>query len=99
MRDIGLCIMAQNDADLLTSDLQSLREDLTFSNDDSATGLASRLRCGLQRVDALLSSAHQARSVIVPKEHVLSTFELPGTMLPGNSIGDAVDSHVAQGRC
>ena len=34
--------------------------------------------------------------MIVPKEHVLSTFLLPGTMLPGNSISDAVDSHVAQ---
>jgi hypothetical protein len=95
MRDIGLYIMAQNDADLLTDNLQSLREDLTYSNDDSATGLARRLRCGLQKVGALLSSAHQARSVIVPKGHVLSTFELPGTMLPGNSISDAVNSHVA----
>ena len=96
MRDIGLHIMAQNDADLLTDNLQSLREDLTYSNDDSATDLARRLRHGLQKVGALLSSAHQARSVIVPKEHVLSTFELPGTMLPGNSISDAVDGHVAQ---
>ena len=77
MRDIGLCIMAQNDADLLTDNLQSLREDLTYSNDESATDLARRLRYGLQKVGALLSSAHQARSVIVPKGHVLSTFELP----------------------
>ena len=95
MRDIGLYIMAQNDADLLTDNLQPLREDLTFSNDDSATDLARRLRYGLERVGAWLSSAHQARSVIVPKGHVLSTFELPGTMLPGNSISDAVPSHVA----
>ena len=83
--------MAQNDADLLTDNLQSLREDLTYSNDETATGLARGLRYGLERVGALLSSAHQARSVIVPKEHVLSTFLLPGTMLPGNSISDAVD--------
>jgi hypothetical protein len=95
MRDIGLYIMAQNDADLLTDNLQSLREDLTYSNGESAADLARRLRCGLQKVGALLSSAHQARSVIVPKGHVLSTFELPGTMLPGNSISDAVNSHVA----
>ena len=88
--------MAQNDADLLTDNLQSLREDLTHSNGESAAGLARRLRHGLQKVGALLSSAHQARSVIVPKGHVLSTFELPGTMLPGNSISDAVNSHVAQ---
>ena len=88
MRDIGLCVMAQNDADLLTDNLQSLREDLTYSNGESAAGLARRLRCGLQKVGALLSSAHQARSVIIPKGHVLSTFELPGTMLPGNSISD-----------
>ena len=86
MRDIGLYIMAQNDADLLTDNLQSLREDLTYSNDETATGLVRRLRHGLERVGALLNSAHQARSVIAPKEHVLSTFELPGTMLPGNSI-------------
>jgi hypothetical protein len=96
MRDIGLHVMAQNEADLLTDNLQSLREDLTYSNDETATDLVSRLRYGLERVGALLSSAHQARSVIVPKEHVLSTFLLPGTMLPGNSISDAVDSHVAQ---
>jgi hypothetical protein len=95
MRGIGLCIMAQNEADLLTDNLQSLREDLTYSNDETATDLVRRLRYGLERVGALLSSAHQARSVIVPKEHVLSTFLLPGTMLPGNSISDAVDSHVA----
>ena len=88
--------MSWHKADLLTDKLQSLREDLTFSNDDSATDLAKRLRHGLQKVGALLSSAHQARSVIVPKEHVLSIFELPGTMLPGNSISDAVNSHVAQ---
>ena len=96
MRDIGLYIMAQNDMDLLTDNLQSLREGLTFSNDETTADLVRRLRYGLDRVGALLSSAHQARSVIVPKEHVLSTFLLPGTMLPGNSISDAVDSHVAQ---
>ena len=95
MRDIGLYIMAQNDADLLTDNLQALREDLTYSNDESGADLARRLRHGLQKVGALLSSAHKARSVIVPKQHVLSTFELPGTMLPGNSISDAVNNHVA----
>jgi hypothetical protein len=50
MRDIGLCIMAQNDADLLTDNLQPLREGLANSNDDSATGLARGLRCGLQKI-------------------------------------------------
>jgi hypothetical protein len=88
--------MAQNEADLLTDNLQPLREDLTCCNDETATDLVRRLRCGLERVGALLSSAHQARPVIAPKGHVLSTFLLPGTMLPGNSISDAVDGHVAQ---
>ena len=90
--------MAQNDMGLLTDNLHSLREGLTFfdDRDEPAEGLTRRLRHGLGRVGALLSSAHQARSVIVPKEHVLSTFLLPGTMLPGNSISDAVDGHVAQ---
>jgi hypothetical protein len=98
MRDIGLCIMAQNDADLLTDNLQALRDDLAYPNGESAVDLARKLRYGLQKikVGALLSSAHQARSIIIPKGHVLSTFELPGTMLPGNSISDAVNSHVAE---
>ena len=87
--------MAQNDADLLTDNLQALRDDLAYSNDESAVDLARRLRHGLQKVGALLDSAHQARSII-PEGHVLSTFELPGTMLPGNSISDAVNSHVAE---
>ena len=52
MRDIGLYIMAQNDADLLTDNLQALREDLTYSNDESAVDLARRLRHGLQKVGA-----------------------------------------------
>ena len=47
MRDIGLYIMAQNDADLLTDNLQALREDLTCSNDESGADLARRLRHGL----------------------------------------------------
>ena len=93
MRDTKLHIMAKNDADLLTDNLQALRGDLAYSNDESAVDLARRLRYGLQKVGALLSSAHKARSVIVPKQHVLSTFELPGTMLPGNSISDAVNNH------
>ena len=96
MRDIGLYIMAQNDADLLTDNLRALRDDLTYNNDESVRDLARRLRYGLQKVGALLSTAHKARSIIVPKQHVLSTFELPGTMLPGNSISDAVNSHVAE---
>ena len=96
MRDIGLYIMAKNDADLLTDNLQALRGDLAYSNDESAVDLARRLRYGLQKVGALLDSAHQARSIIIPKGHVLPNFELPGTMLPGNSISDAVDGHVAQ---
>ena len=35
---------------------------------------------------------------MVPREHVLSTFafKLLGTMLPGNSISDAVDTHVTK---
>ena len=33
--------------------------------------------------------------MIAPKGHVLSTFLLPGTVLPGNSISDAVNGHVA----
>ena len=96
MRDIGLYIMAQNDADLLTDNLRALRDDLSYNNDESVRDLARRLRCGLQKVGALLSTAHKARSIIVPKQHVLSTFELPGTMLPGNSISDAVHHHVAE---
>jgi hypothetical protein len=96
MRDIGLYIMAQNDADLLTDNLRALRDDLTYNNDESVRDLARRLRYGLQKVGALLSTAHKARSIIVPKQHVLSTFELPGTMLPGNSISDNVHRHVAE---
>jgi hypothetical protein len=44
MRDIGLYIMAQNDMDLLTDNLQSLRGDLTFSNDETTADLVRRLR-------------------------------------------------------
>ena len=87
--------MAQNDADLLTDNLRPLRDDLSYNNDESVRDLARRLRYGLQKVGALLSTAHKARSIIVPKQHALSTFELPGSMLPGNSISDAVNSHVA----
>ena len=51
MRDIGMHIMAQNEADLLTDNLQPLRGGLTCStNDDSATGLAGGLRHGLQKI-------------------------------------------------
>ena len=49
-----------------------------------------------RHVEALVSPAHQARLVVAPRGHVLSTFTLPGTMLPGNSISDACDSHVAR---
>ena len=63
MRDIGLYIMAQNDADLLTDNLQPLRGGLTCSNDDSATDLARGLRHGLQKVGALLSSALGGRDL------------------------------------
>ena len=70
MRDIGLCIMAQNDADLLTDNLRALRDGLTYNNDESVRDLARRLRYGLQKVGALLSTAHKARSIIVPKQHV-----------------------------
>ena len=72
MRDTKLHIMAKNDADLLTDNLQALRDDLAYSNGESAVDLARRLRCGLQKVGALLSSAHKARSVIVPKQLSLS---------------------------
>ena len=65
MRDVGLCIMAQNDADLLTDNLQALREDLTYSNDESGADLARRLRHGLQKVGALLSTAHKARTLVI----------------------------------
>ena len=57
--------------------------------------LKMRLQRGLRSVDALAATAHQGRSVVVPREHVLSTFKLLGTMIPGCSMSDAVDTHVA----
>jgi hypothetical protein len=87
--------MSRNGADLLTTNLSSLRDDLTYRNDESADDLARRLRYGLQKVGALLSTAHKARSVIVPRQHELSSFELPGTMLPGGCVSDNVHFHVA----
>ena len=57
--------------------------------------LVERLRSGVEAADALVSPAHQACWVIVPRGHVLSTFELVGTMPPGGSVSDAVDRHVA----
>jgi hypothetical protein len=95
MCDIGLFTMSQNDADLLTDNLRALRDDLRYSNNESVGDLARRLRHGLQKVGALLSTANKARSIIVPKQHVLSTFELPGTMLPGGCVSDNVHHHVA----
>ena len=96
MCDIGLFTMSQNDADLLTDNLQALRGDLKYNNNESVGDLARRLQHGLQKVGALLSTAHKARSIIVPKQHVLSQFELPGTMLPGGSVSDNVHRHVAE---
>ena len=87
--------MSRNGADLLTTNLSSLRDDLTYRNDESADDLARRLRYGLQKVGALLSTAHKARSVIVPRQHELSSFELTGTMLPGGCVSDSVHFHVA----
>jgi hypothetical protein len=87
--------MSRNGADLLTTNLSSLRDDLTYRNDESADDLARRLRCGLQKVGTLLSTAHRARSVIVPRQHELSSFELTGTMLPGGCVSDSVHFHVA----
>ena len=58
MREVGIFTMAQNDMDLLTDNLQSLCEDLTFPDDETVEGLTRRLRHGLGRVGALLSSAH-----------------------------------------
>jgi hypothetical protein len=88
--------MSQNDADLLTDNLRALRDDLKYSNNESVGDLARRLRYGLQKVGALLSTANKARSIIVPKQHVLSKFELQGTMLPGGCISDNVHRHVAE---
>ena len=87
--------MSRNGADLLTTNLSSLRDDLTYRNDESVNDLARRLRYGLQKVGALLSTAHKARSIIVPRQHELSSFELPGTMLPGGCVSDNVHFHVA----
>jgi len=87
--------MSRNDADLLTTNLTALRDDLTYRNDESVNDLARRLRCGLEKVGALLSTAHEARSIIVPRQHELSSFELPGTMLPGGCVSDNVHFHVA----
>ena len=50
MREVGIHIMAQNDMDLLTDNLQSLCEDLTFPDDETVEGLTRRLRHGLDRV-------------------------------------------------
>jgi hypothetical protein len=88
--------MSQNDADLLTDNLRALRDDLRYNNNESVGDLARRLRYGLQKVGALLSTANKARSIIVPKQHVLSMFELPGTMLPGGCVSDNVHRHVAE---
>jgi hypothetical protein len=87
--------MSRNDADLLTDNLRALRDDLTCRNNESVGDLARRLRCGLQKVGALLSTANKARSIIVPRQHELSSFELPGTMLPGGCVSDNVHHHVA----
>ena len=87
--------MSRNDADLLTDNLRALRDDLTYRNNESVGDLARRLRHGLQKVGALLSTAHKARSIIVPRQHELSSFELPGTMLPGGCVSDNVHYHVA----
>jgi hypothetical protein len=87
--------MSRNDADLLTTNLTALRDDLTYRNDESVNDLARRLRYGLEKVGALLSTAHKARSIIVPRQHELSSFELPGTMLPGGCVSDNVHYHVA----
>jgi hypothetical protein len=87
--------MSRNGADLLTTNLSSLRDELTYRNDESADDLARRLQRGLQKVGTLLSTAHRARSVIVPRQHELSSFELTGTMLPGGCVSDSVHFHVA----
>jgi hypothetical protein len=87
--------MSRNGADLLTTNLSSLRDDLMYRNDESAEDLERRLRHGLEKVGALLSTAHKARSVIVPRQHELSSFELTGTMLPGGCVSDSVHFHVA----
>ena len=57
MREVGILIMAQNDMDLLTDNLNSLREGLLSAEDETVVELTRRSRHGLDRVNALVSSA------------------------------------------